>query len=115
MTVWWCLTLTYPAVKDSCLLSSIQDIQRSLGSLHKGTLKGSNTGSVSGVSEKESKPLRIYASKKKKQAPYPSPCVLVPVRMVMETGMPCGVYSVHNGCLHRAVTCTLNQSAFTCR
>lgn len=53
MTVWRCLTLTYPAVKDSCLLSSTQDIQRSPGSLHKGTLKGSNTGSVSGVSEKQ--------------------------------------------------------------
>lgn len=70
---------------------------------------------VSGVSGKESKPLRIYASEKKEQAPYPGPRVLVPVRMVMETGMPCAVYSVHNGCLHRAVTCTLNQSAFTCR
>lgn len=75
-------------MKDSCLLSSIQDIQRSPGSLHKGILKGSNTGSVSGVSEKESKPFENYASKKKKQAPYPSPCVLVPVRMVTETGGP---------------------------
>lgn len=40
-------------MKDSCLLSSIQDIQRSPGSLHKGTLKGYNTGSVSAVSEKQ--------------------------------------------------------------
>lgn len=38
MTVWWCLTVTYPAVKDSCLPPSIQDIQRSPGSLHQGTL-----------------------------------------------------------------------------
>lgn len=103
MTVWWRLTLTYPAVEDSCLLPSLRDIQTSPGD------------PVSGVSGKESKPLRIYASEKKEQAPYPGPRVLVPVRMVMETGMPCAVYSVHNGCLHRAVTCTLNQSAFTCR
>lgn len=75
-------------MKDSCLLSSIQDIQRSPGSHHKGILKGSNTGSVSGVSEKESKPFENYASKKKKQAPYPSPCMLVAVRMVRRRVCP---------------------------
>lgn len=84
---------TYPAVKNPCLFPSTKAIQRSPGSLHKGILKCSNTGPAFGVSEKESKPLES-------QAPYPRlyACSRA-CEWRLETDMPCGVYSVYNGCV----------------